>query len=164
MKYLLLFFFTVVGPAYFAAQSATDDERAIRAVIERETQAYLDRNANQQADCWAAHTGLSQRVALDDGHLTTANGGQASLRRGLATCFRQLTGPDHAAFVNQEYRVRIRGEAAFVTFSQVMQPVNRPTDYSQQVRYLEREANEWKIVHSGVMYYQPTPARAQASR
>ena len=164
MKYLLPFFFTVVWPAHFAAQSATDDERAIRVVIERETQAYLDRNANKQAGYWATHTGLSQRVALDDGHLTTANGDQVSLRRGLATCFRQLSEPDRATFTNQDYRVRIRGEAAFVTFSQVMQPVNRPADYSQQVRYLEREADGWKIVHSSVMYYQPTPAQAQASR
>lgn len=164
MKYLLLFFLTAVGPAYFAAQSATNDERAIRAVIERETQAYLDRKANQQADCWATHTALSQRVTLDGGHLTTADGDQVSLRRGLAICFQQLSEPDRATFTNQDYRVRIRGDAAFVTFGQVLQPMNRPANYSQQVRYLEREVNGWKIVHSGVMYYQPTPARTQASR
>lgn len=164
MKYLLLFFLTVVGPVYFAAQSATDDEQAIRSIIERETQAYLDRNANQQAGCWATHTSLSQRVALEDGQLTTANGDQVSLRRGLATCFRQLIEPDRATFTNQDYRVRIRGEAAFVTFSQVMQSMNRLADYSQQVRYLERETTGWKIIHSGVMYYKPTPARAQASQ
>lgn len=60
--------------------------------------------------------------------------------------------------------MRIRGEAAFVTFSQIMQPVKQPTEYSQQVRYLEREAGQWKIIHSGVMYYEPIPGQAQANR
>lgn len=164
MKFILLFLLTAIGPAYLTAQSVADDEVAIRTVIERETQAYLDRNAGQQVGCWAERTGLSQRITLDNGHLVAANGDQASLRRGLETCFRQLTEPDRATFVNQQYRVRIRGEAAFVTFIQVLQPANQPAEHSQQTRYLEREQGQWKIVHSGVMYYEPKPEQAQANR
>lgn len=87
MKFILLFLLTAIGPAYFTAQSVADDELAVRIVIERETQAYLDRNAGQQVDCWAMYTDLSQRITLDDGRLVAANGDRASLRRGLETCF-----------------------------------------------------------------------------
>jgi ketosteroid isomerase-like protein len=163
MKFLPLFLLLSFGPGYRWVQSA-DDELAIRDVIERETQAYLDRNASQQADCWAMHTHLSQRVSLNTGRLVVANGDQVSLRRGLETCFRQLTEPDRATFRHDEYRIRIRGEAAFVTFRQIMRPANQPAEHSQQVRYLEREQGQWKIVHSGVMYYDPTPEQVQANR
>jgi len=97
MKFLL-FLLLSLGPGYRSVQSAADDELAIRAVLERETQAYLDRNASQQADCWATNTDLSQRISLNTGRLVVANGDQVSLRRGLEICFRQLTEPDRATF------------------------------------------------------------------
>ncbi len=140
------------------------NETAIRTVIEAETQAYLDRNAGRQADCWATHTGLSQRISLEKGRIVAANGDQASLRRGLQRRFKELAGPDQAVFAHQDYRIRIRGDAAFVTFCQVMHSPGRPADYSQQVRYLEHEQDGWKIAHSGVMYYEPTPEETQVSR
>ena len=160
MKLLLLFFLIALGPGYRLVQSAANDELAIRAVIERETQAYLNRSASQQTECWSSQTDLSQRISLGNGRIVAANGDQASLRRGLDSYFRQLTGPDPATFIHQDYRVRIRGETAFVTFSQIMRPANRPADYSHQVRYLEREQGQWKIIHSTVLYYEPTPEQA----
>jgi hypothetical protein len=164
MKLVLFFLFVATATMRLVAQSAATDELAIRAVIERETQSYLDRNAGQQADCWSAHTGLSQRISLDNGHIVAADGDQVSLRRGLESCFRQLTEPDRATFTHQAYQIRIKGESAFVTFSQIMHPSNRPADYSHQIRYLEREQGQWKIVHSTVLYYEPTPEQAQAAR
>lgn len=162
MRSFLIFLLLAAGR--LAAQSLSPDELAIRTVIERETQAYLDRSADRQSTCWAAHTGLSQRICLDNGRVIAADGDQASLRRGLENCFRQLTEPDPSIFEHQHYKIRIRGEAAFVTFNQIMQCTGRPTSYSQQVRYLEREEGDWKIIHSGVSYYDPNPKQAQASR
>ena len=131
------------------------DSVAIPVLIERETQAYLNRDADAQATFWATHTDLSQRVSLENGQVVAANGDHAALYRGLRTGFRQLTTPDPAQFTHHAYY--IRGEAAFVTFRQVMQQPARPTVHSQQVRYLERDGGAWTIVHSGVMYYQPMP-------
>ena len=164
MRLFFIFLLLVTGPSQLLAQSINTDELAIKTIIERETQAYLDRNADRQATCWADHTGLSQRICLDDGHIIAADGDHASLRRGLESCFRQLTEPDPSVFEHQQYKIRIRGEAAFVTFNQIMQCTGRPTSYSQQVRYLEREGGRWKIIHSGVMYYDPNSKQAQASR
>lgn len=88
MKFILLFLLTAIGPAYFTAQSVADDELAVRFVIERETQAYLDRNAGQQVDCWAMYTDSDRQFIVgDDSRLVAANGDRASLRRGLETCF-----------------------------------------------------------------------------
>jgi|GEM_PF-3232240 len=172
MKFLLLSITltTLLGPLVVPPRPAStpaSDEAAIQTVIERETQAYLDRDATTQANCWASTGDLSQRVGLDDGQVVAANGNQAALRRGLSNCFRQLTEPDPATFRHTDYRIRIRGDAAFVTFRQIMQYADRPTEYSHQTRYLEREAEpvqagpvqagQWKIVHSGVLYYQPKP-------
>lgn len=154
---MLVPLFSLFGLAQLI-KSPDCDEAAIRTVIERETQAYLDRDAIAQANCWASTGNLSQRVGLDNGQVVAANGNQTSLRRGLATCFSQLTEPDHATFQPTDYRIRIRGDAAFVTFRQVMRCAGRPDEYSHQTRYLEREADrdgQWKIVHSGVLYYQP---------
>jgi len=140
------------------AQSLPADERAIRVVIEREAQAYLNRNATEQANCWATHTELSQRVSLGDGRVVVGQGEQTALRRGLTSSFRQMAEPDSSMFINRDYRIRIRGDAAFVTFGQIMRCHGRPTAHSQQVRYLEREGGQWKIVHAGVMYFEPEPA------
>jgi hypothetical protein len=164
MKILLLFLIMVVGAMHLTAQSVVGDELAIKAVIERETQAYLDRSASQQADCWSAHTTLSQRISLENGRIVAAGGDRASLLRGLETHFRQLTEPDRATFTHNSYQIRIKGESAFVTFTQIMHPVNRSVDYSHQVRYLEREQGQWKIVHSTVMYYESTSGQSQAIR
>ena len=153
MTRTLLFLLIAVGPLRLTAQSA--DSIAIQTSIDRETQAYLDRDATRQAACWAAQIPLSQRISLGDGSVVTGNGDQASLQRGLATCFRQLTEPDKSTFAHTDFRIRIRGEAAFVTFHQVMHHPDRPTETSQHTRYLEREAGEWRIVHSGVLYTEP---------
>ncbi len=146
---------TLIHWAPAMAQSTTNDEQAIHTVIERETQAYLNRDALRQAACWATETGLSQRISLGDGKLVVANGDQPSLCRGLATCFRELPDPNPSTFVHTDYRIRIRGEAAFVTFHQVMHHPVRPDSHSEQVRYLEREADGWKIVHTSSLYYEP---------
>jgi hypothetical protein len=164
MKSFFMFLLLAAGPMQLSAQTVDSDELAIRTVIERETQAYLDRNVDHQSACWADSTDLSQRISLDDGHIIAADGDHASLRRGLESCFRQLTEPDSSVFEHQHYKIRIRGGAAFVTFLQIMRCAGRPASYSQQVRYLEREAGSWKIIHSGVSYYDPTSRPAQASR
>jgi Domain of unknown function (DUF4440) len=162
MTRIFLFLLIAVGPLRLTAQSV--DSVAIRAVIDRETQAYLDRDASKQAACWASQTVLSQRVSLGDGSVVVGDGDHTSLQRGLATCFRQLAEPDKSTFVHTDVHVRIRGEAAFVTFKQTMQHPDtgnpRPTETSQHTRYLEREAGEWRIVHSGVMYAEPPPIPA----
>ena len=133
-------------------------------MVERETQSYLNRDAPKQSACWASHTELSQRVSLNDGTLVVAQGDKVALSRGLTTCFRQLPDPDPATFTHHDYRIRIRGDAAFVTFRQRMQGGNGPDSHSQQTRYLEREADGWKIVHASVLYFDPTPVQAQAAR
>lgn len=137
------------------AQPIPENELAIRTIIERETQAYLDRDAPKQAACWATETSLSQRISLGDGKIVVANGDQPSLCRGLATCFRELPDPDPSTFVHTNYRIRTRGEAAFVTFHQIMHHPDRPDSHSEQVRYLERETDGWKIVHTSSLYYEP---------
>jgi len=70
-----------------------------------------------------------------------------------------------ARFINADYCIRIKSDAAFVTFSQTVYATgNRPGQQSQQTRYLEREARQWKIVHSSVMYHEPTAHPMQANR
>ena len=140
-----------------ATGHAQPDEQAIQTVIDRETQAYLNRDAAGQAACWATQTDLSQRVSLGNGKLVVAQGNHAALCRGLASCFHDLATPDPATFVHDELHIRVRGDAAFITFRQVMEHPHRPAEHSHHTRYLEREAGEWKIVHSGVMYTQPAP-------
>lgn len=158
MKHLLnclLVLLTLTSFSAVMAQSLPENELAIRTVIECETQAYLNRDAPRQAACWATETGLSQHISLGDGKLVVANGDRPSLCRGLATCFRELPDPDPSTFVHTDYRIRIRGEAAFVTFHQAMYHPARPDSHSEQVRYLEREADGWKIVHTSALYYEP---------
>lgn len=157
MPFLLFLTAFVTASLPLLAQSAPSDEQAIKTVIERETQAYLNRDAPRQADCWASHTDLSQQSCLGEGRVVAATGNQESLRRGLTSRFRQLTEPDRSTFTHSDFRIRIRNETAFVTFQQRMQCAGRPDSHSYQIRYLEREADEWKIVYSGVMYDEPKP-------
>ncbi len=163
---LLVLMASSFAPATGQPTPPLPDEAAIETLIARETQAYLNRDAAAQAACWATHTDLSQRVALGNGKLVVAQGTHAALCRGLATCFRDLKNPDPATFIHDEWHIRIRGDAAFVTFRQVLHPPGRPAEESQHTRYLERDATEWKIVHSGVLYAEPPPTApvAQAIR
>ena len=163
MNRFLFILLLTTGPLCSVSQPPADSV-AITTLIRCETQAYLNRDAAGQAACWASQTELSQRTSLGNGKLVVANGSHAALCRGLVTYFKQLADPERATFSHRDFRIRVRGEAAFVTFSQLMQNTTAPDSHSQQVRYLEREAGHWKIVHAGVMYYESAPDQPQANR
>lgn len=135
------------------AQSA--EQTAIRTVIERETQSWLNRDAEAMARCWAAvpyatHLGLR---ADGNAFFTTNEPGQ--IAQNIRHVSLNAAQPDRSTFANANYRIRMNGSGAFVTFAQVRTAPNGHVDPYYQSRYVEKQHGARPIVHAGALFRQP---------
>ncbi len=133
------------------AQSA--DVKAIKAVIEGETQAWLNVDQKAYANAWANVPEARLHYSEPNGkvHEIDMSGDKASRFANQK--------PSNAKFQNTNYKIRVNGNAAFAQFDQVFSDTDGTTDHARETRYLEKMGGQWKIVHVGAMYYAPeTPA------
>lgn len=138
-----------------ASAQIGEDEKAIRTVIEQETQSWLNRDATAMQQCWAnvpyaSHLGLRQ-----DGKsffTTNATGGISEAIRSVTLAGKQ---PDRSTFTNADYQVRVNGTSAFVTFGQTRTSPEGMQERYYQTRYLEKIAGKWKIINATALYVKP---------
>lgn len=151
-----LFFIAALLCATLCAQAQSADEAAIKAVIERETQAYHNADAAAMIDCWA-----NVPQSLQHGAYLTAEGKYEIFRntnektdlpekvkKGAADAK-----PDGITFQNTDYVFRITGNAAFVQYEQTETDPKGTKTYAHEVRYLEKIGGQWKIIYVGVIFY-----------
>ena len=156
----------VAGSTLAAAQSAHDtqsDVSAIKAVIERETDSFFNRDAATSADCWANVPYASQLHAYTtpDGKNAVYFGGNAktNLPQQIASAVKNMGKPDGMMASRANYNIRVNGYAAFVTFDQT-NTVMGNKQYVHETRYLEKlqqteGTRQWKIIHVTAIAYKP---------
>ncbi len=131
----------------------TDDKAAIKAVVERETQSWIKRDAKAMADCWANVPEATHLYSLPDGKGTVVY--NPDIEKAIAT-FASGQQPTSDTFQNTDYQIRVSGNAAFTQFDQSYSSADGTKNYSHQVRYLEKFSGAWKIVNVVSVYYNPT--------
>lgn len=140
------------------------DVSAIKAVIERETDSFFNRDAATSANCWANVPYASQLHAYTtpDGKSAVYFGGNAKtdLPQQVASAVKSMGKPDGMIASRANYNIRVNGNAAFVTFDQTNTIATGDKQYVRETRYLEKlkQANgsaQWKIIHVTAIAYTP---------
>ena len=91
----------------------TADVQAIKSVVERETQAWIRRDAKAMTDCWANIPESGQVYSAPNGVV----GYHPEMPKGIKEAMAGQK-PTGETFKNTNYQIRIKGDAAFVQFEQ----------------------------------------------
>ena len=136
------------------------DEAGIKAVIEKETQAFLDRDVAAMIDCHA-NKPYSLFLVGEHGNVHYMTSPNADLDKTFTTILKQLGKPNGDTYKNKDYVIRINGNSAFVYFDQTAinavasDNKNKEPEISHQTRYLERINGSWKLVYVGGLGAKP---------
>jgi len=118
------------------------EEAAIKAVLEKQTAAYSNRNLEGEAEVWA-HEPYVYRGP--------ANGvlGWEALRSLYDEEFRTGSGPPWS-FQNYDFHIHVAGDVAWAVYDQTKEIPNEQGELQSELawecRILEKRAGEWKIV------------------
>ncbi len=133
------------------AQSA--DVSAIKAVVERETTAWNNRDAAAFVDCWANVPEAGQLVSLIGGQVVANHNTKTDLPTSVKAMLAAQGKPNGETFQNTDYLIRVNGNAAFAQYEQVVTAPGGQKQYAHETRYLEKVGSAWKIVHVGAVFY-----------
>ncbi len=135
------------------AQSA--DIAPIKAVVERETTAWANRDAASMVDCWANVPEAGNLISLADGSRTIihSNNAKTDMPESIKAMVASMGKPTGETFQNSDYLIRVKGDAAFVQYEQVVTAPDGKKQYAHETRYLEKMDGKWKIVHVGAVFY-----------
>jgi hypothetical protein len=130
----------------------TKEEAAIKAIIEKETEAWFNRDATQMLACWADVPQITQCVSLL-GDVVIFNNADMNKDNRL---FKELAkeAPIKASVARSDWNIRIVGNAAYVTFKQ-MDTIGGATNYYHEGRFMEKLNGQWKIVAVNVAAFKP---------
>lgn len=141
---LTLFLATLAGAG---AQNA--DETAIQQLLEAETNAFTKMSfADVVKKFWILDEKTIANVSMPDGtHLSM------SAAQMLES---DVVPPEgHATFKNTEWKFRISGDVAFVTYTQMVTLEDGARIGSHEMRFLEKVNGEWKLHMSSVHQFIP---------
>lgn len=131
---------------------AKDEEKAIMSVIEKESQAFWDKDFTAYADCWAHKNYVRTMGWWADGGITVVEGWE---ERGKRTKKHMDDNPtvNPQNPLRKNMNIRIGTDMAWVTFDQYGNDTNDPTfdmpGLSRETRILEKINGSWKIVYVG---------------
>lgn len=138
----------------------SNDVVQIKAVVERETTAWNNRDAAAFADCWANVPEAGQLVSLIGGQIVSNHNTKLDMPGGTKTMLAEMGKPTGETFQNSDYLIRVNGNAAFAQFEQTVTAFDGRKQYAHETRYLEKMdqsdgSGKWKIVHVGAVFYNP---------
>lgn len=141
------------------ANVSRPDVSAIKAVIERETTAFANRDAAAFIDCWANVPEASQLVIWQEANgkntIVSNHNAKTDMPTSAKAMIASLGKPTGDTFQNSDYLIRINGNAAFVQYEQVVSKMDGKKEYAHETRYLEKMDGVWKIIHVGAVFYTP---------
>lgn len=129
---------------FFSFQSFAqkNEVEAIKAVIEKETKAFFEIDPKTWADSWS-HAAYSFWSFADTTDVNSFSGWPA-IEQGFAEYFKNSK-PSQAKIDRTWHEIKIFGNGAYARFTQrVADNTNRPPQ--EEVRVLEKEKGQWKIV------------------
>jgi TATA-box binding protein (TBP) (component of TFIID and TFIIIB) len=131
------------------------DEAAIKAVVEKETQSFIDRDAAAIISCHA-YKPYSLMLVAESGnvHYTPANPNE-DVEKSTKEFMTMLGKPNGDTFKDFNYVIRINGTSAFAYYDQTVKATNGVETNFHEVRYLEKMGEAWKVVYVGAVGYKP---------
>ena len=132
---------------------SSDEASKVKAMIEKETQAFFEIDYGTWANCWA-HVSYAYWSFADTTDVNYFNGWE-SINTGFESYFKTAK-PTKAKIIRDWQEVRVNGNLAYARFSQKIDD-NIERDSQAEVRVLEKIDGQWKIIHVGVIARQKRP-------
>ena len=131
------------------------DEEAIKAVCEKETQSWNNRDAEGMISCHA-NKPYSLMLVAESGnvHYTTAKS-DVENEKVIRELVKMMGKPNGDTFKNSGYVFRINGSSAFTYYDQMVTTKDGKEDYFHEVRNLEKIDGKWKIIYVGAVAFKP---------
>jgi len=125
-----------------SSRLTAQDEEAIKAVIAKETSAFMNVDYKGWADTWlkVPYTYRTYSDATTSSHIE----GWDKLNKTFAEYFRTAR-PAHTEITNDWIEIKIYGNGAYVRFTQKMKD-GIDMEETIQMRVLEKNDGKWKIV------------------
>lgn len=134
--------------------SVASDQEAIMLLVERESQAFWDKDFQAYADCWAHEDYIRTMGWWAAGGITVIEGWS---ERGSRTKKFMDENPEINPQnpVRKNINIRLGKDMAWITFDQYGKDTNDPVfdmpGLSRETRILEKINGQWKIVYLGWM-------------
>ena len=131
------------------AQSA--EEAAIKTVIEKETQAWFDRDAKAMKSYWADVPQITQCVSLL-GDVVIFNTAESTKGKDLFALVGNV--PQKATVTRTDWNIRVVGNGAYVTYTEKDETAGVASHFYES-RFMEKMDGAWKIVAVNAVAYKP---------
>jgi hypothetical protein len=135
------------------------EEAAIKAVIEKETQSWLNRDADARIAClanvpYALMLVYHGNMASNKGVAYAINE-KVNVPEAIKAQTAGMGKPDGSSFKNENYMITIKGGTAFVTYDEISTNAEGKKQHFHEVRNLEKIDGFWKITYIGAVAYTP---------
>jgi len=125
----------------------TDDETAIKRLLEKESATWRSGDAKAHADCWHIQSYSKILVSTPDGRtfdIPPENMMKPSSSMG-----------NGGVAINSNYKMSIHGINAWVSHDEESTAKDGKKTYSHEIRILEKINDEWKLVGQSIHIYNP---------
>jgi hypothetical protein len=127
--------------------SGQNEVELVKAAIDKESKAFFEIDYKTWAESWV-HAPYSYWSFADTTDVNFFEGWE-SINKGFSDYFRTVK-PSTAKMERNWMEVRVYGNAAYARFTQKVQD-DLGRDEQAEVRVLEKQNGQWKIVHVGVI-------------
>ncbi len=141
-KTAFAFFIFSVSLTTFAQAQKNNDVEAVKALLEKETKAFVEIDYKTWADTWS-HTSYAFWSYADTTDVNSFSGWKM-IDAGFADYFKTAK-PSKAKIERVWQEVKVYGDAAYVRFTQNVKDETSRAPQAQ-VRVLEKIKGKWKIV------------------
>ena len=128
-------------------------EAAIRAVCEKETQSFNNRDAESMLS-YHVNKPYSLMLVAENGnvHYTTAKS-KLENEKSIKELIKMMGPPNGETFLNSGYVIHINGSSAFTYFDQEVTTKEGIKTNFHEVRNLENIDGKWKIIYIGAVKF-----------
>lgn len=156
MKKITFLLIILVFPFAGICQGNTDLEQekaAIKAVIEKETQAYINVDYKSWRDCYIQEEPYAR---INSGKESWGGANSwAAHDSSMNAGYQNYTGekPLPMTFKNEDYKIRVTPGAAWAVYKENwFDKEGSKTGWNMNTRFLEKQNGEWKISYVGVLF------------
>ena len=125
--------------------SKEDDEAAIKKVIQDETDGYYEGNATKNLNQWSGKANDEYQRQMLTSYIGNSYAKGESMAR-LKEIMQKNAKKQEANITNTDFEIRLRGNMAWVTYTQEIKQGEKTLQKARETRILERINNDWKIV------------------
>ncbi|MBL0359391.1 MAG: endo-arabinase [Chitinophagaceae bacterium] len=136
----------LAGLLLCSCRQKTDEEAAIKKLLEKESATWRSGDVKAHADCW--HIQPYSRILVSTGDGVTIDVPPAA----MITPAKMGNG---GSSINSNYKMSINGNTAWVSHNEESIAKDGSKTYSYEIRLLEKISKEWKLTGQSIHIYKP---------